>query len=142
MFITPYFGGCKYTNNFLFINKNPVFQCFGLLITPSASHFTFSSSLHILQNFFLQSPIPFRLRILLPLLSLFILHDTPSKLRPFLQVFRNSCHLFPAKTATAIHKSDKFLYIWELQDKISRNILQNPNRQNYGNRPEMDCCPY
>ena len=95
MFITPYFGGCKYTNNFLFINKNPVFQCFGLLITPSASHFPFSSSLHILQNFFLQSPIPFRLRILLPFLSLFILHDTPSKLRPFLQVFRNSCHLFP-----------------------------------------------
>ena len=142
MFITPYFGGCKYTNNFLFINKNPVFQCFGLLITPSALHFTFSSSLHILQNFFLQSPIPFRLRILLPLLSLFILHDTSSKLRPFLQVFRNSCHLFPAKTATATRKSDKFLYIWELQDKISRNILQNPNRQNYGNRPEMDCCPY
>ena len=49
---------------------------------------------------------------------------------------------FSRKTATAIHKSDKFLYIWELQDKISRNILQNPNRQNYGNRPEMDCCPY
>ena len=33
MFITPYFGGCKYTNNFLFINKNIVFQHFGLLIT-------------------------------------------------------------------------------------------------------------
>ena len=33
MFITPYFGGCKYTNNFLFINKNIVFQHFGVLIT-------------------------------------------------------------------------------------------------------------
>ncbi len=33
MFITPYFGGCKYTNKFLFINKNIVFQHFGLLIT-------------------------------------------------------------------------------------------------------------
>ena len=33
MFITPYFGGCKYTNNFLFINKNIVFQHFELLIT-------------------------------------------------------------------------------------------------------------
>ena len=33
MFITPYFGGCKYTNNFLFINKNIEFQWFGLLIT-------------------------------------------------------------------------------------------------------------
>ena len=33
MFITPYFGGCKYTNNFLFINKNIVFQHFVLLIT-------------------------------------------------------------------------------------------------------------
>ena len=33
MFFTPYFGGCKYTNNFLFINKNIVFQHFGLLIT-------------------------------------------------------------------------------------------------------------
>ena len=36
MFITPYFGGCKYTNNFLFINKNIVFQHFVLLITFSA----------------------------------------------------------------------------------------------------------
>ena len=35
MFITPYFGGCKYTNNFLFINKNTVFQHVGLLITPA-----------------------------------------------------------------------------------------------------------
>ena len=33
MFITPYFGGCKYTNNFLFINKNIEIQCFELLIT-------------------------------------------------------------------------------------------------------------
>ena len=33
MYITPYFGGCKYTNNFLFINKNIVFQHFVLLIT-------------------------------------------------------------------------------------------------------------
>ena len=57
MFITPYFGGCKYTNYFLFINKKPVFQCFELLITPAASpNFTsipfpsllpFTSSPHI-----------------------------------------------------------------------------------------------
>ena len=33
MFITPYFGGCKYTNYFLFINKNIEFQWLGLLIT-------------------------------------------------------------------------------------------------------------
>ena len=33
MYITPYFGGCKYTNNFLFINKNIEIQCIGLLIT-------------------------------------------------------------------------------------------------------------
>ena len=33
MFISPYFGGCKYTNNFLFINKNIEFQYFVLLIT-------------------------------------------------------------------------------------------------------------
>ena len=33
MFISPYFGGCKYTNNFLFINKNIEFQRLGLLIT-------------------------------------------------------------------------------------------------------------
>ena len=37
MFITPYFGGCKYTNNFLFINKNIEFQWLGLLITPDYS---------------------------------------------------------------------------------------------------------
>ncbi len=65
------------------------------LLTSHFPFFPFSSFLHILQNFFLQSPIPFRLRILLPSLLLFILRDTPSKLRPFLQVFRNSCHLFP-----------------------------------------------
>ena len=33
MFITPYFGGCKYTNYFLFINKNIEFQWLGMLIT-------------------------------------------------------------------------------------------------------------
>ena len=33
MFHSPNFGGCKYTNNFLFINKNIVFQHFVLLIT-------------------------------------------------------------------------------------------------------------
>ncbi len=38
MFITPYFGGCKYTNNFLFINKNIEFQWFGLLITHTYNH--------------------------------------------------------------------------------------------------------
>ncbi len=39
MFITPYFGGCKYTNNFLFINKNIVFQHFVLLITCHLGRF-------------------------------------------------------------------------------------------------------
>jgi len=34
MFFTPYFGGCKYTNYFLFINKNIEFQWLGMLITP------------------------------------------------------------------------------------------------------------
>ena len=33
MFITPYFGGCKYTNNFLFINNNIEIQYFELLIS-------------------------------------------------------------------------------------------------------------
>ena len=33
MFITPYFGGCKYTNNFLFINNNIEIQYFDLLKT-------------------------------------------------------------------------------------------------------------
>ena len=37
MFITPYFGGCKYTNKFLFINKNIEFQWLGLLITTEIS---------------------------------------------------------------------------------------------------------
>ena len=40
MFITPYFGGCKYTNNFLFINNNIEFQRLGLLITPYLLHNT------------------------------------------------------------------------------------------------------
>ena len=39
MFITPYFGGCKYTNNFLFINNNIEFQQFVLLITSHLSVF-------------------------------------------------------------------------------------------------------
>ncbi len=34
MYSSPLFGGCKYTNYFLFINKNIEIQCFGLLITP------------------------------------------------------------------------------------------------------------
>ena len=34
MFITPLFGGCKYTNKFLIINNIAVFQHFNLLITP------------------------------------------------------------------------------------------------------------
>ena len=33
MFVYPIFWGCKYTNNFLFINKKAEFQCFELLIT-------------------------------------------------------------------------------------------------------------
>ena len=33
MFLSPIFGGCKYTNNFLFINKKPEIQHLGLLIT-------------------------------------------------------------------------------------------------------------
>ena len=33
MFVYPIFWGCKYTNNFLFINKKPEFQQFKLLIT-------------------------------------------------------------------------------------------------------------
>ena len=39
MFLSPIFRGCKYTNYFLFINKNTEFQCFGLLITLSAVYF-------------------------------------------------------------------------------------------------------
>ena len=39
MFISPYFGGCKYTNYFLFINKNIEFQHLGLLITSSLQDF-------------------------------------------------------------------------------------------------------
>ena len=33
MFLSPIFGGCKYTNYFLFINKKPEFQWLGMLIT-------------------------------------------------------------------------------------------------------------
>ena len=35
MFITPLFGGCKYTNKILIINNIAVFQYFNLLITHS-----------------------------------------------------------------------------------------------------------
>ncbi len=52
MFVTPYFGGCKYTNNFLFINKIPVFQHFALLITSglllAATDRKASGSVHFL----------------------------------------------------------------------------------------------
>ena len=36
MFLSPKIWGCKYTNNFLFINKKAVFQHFGVLITLTA----------------------------------------------------------------------------------------------------------
>ena len=54
MFITPLFGGCKYTNKFLIINNIAVFQHFNLLITPffilvsnrsKPQHMTLSSTL-------------------------------------------------------------------------------------------------
>ena len=35
MFVYPIFWGCKYTNNFLFINKKAEFQHFKLLITST-----------------------------------------------------------------------------------------------------------
>ncbi len=39
MFLSPKIWGSKYTNYFLFINKKPEFQCFGLLITLSSPCF-------------------------------------------------------------------------------------------------------
>ena len=33
MLLPHILGGCKYTNNFLFINKNIEIQCFELLIS-------------------------------------------------------------------------------------------------------------
>jgi len=47
MFITPYFGGCKYTNNFLFINKNIEFQWLGLLITLPDGRITTDTHSHL-----------------------------------------------------------------------------------------------
>jgi hypothetical protein len=47
MFITPYFGGCKYANNFLFINKNIEFQCFGVLITLPDGRITTDTPSHL-----------------------------------------------------------------------------------------------
>ena len=38
MFVYPIFGGCKYTNIFLFINKFIEFQCFAVLITSFSQH--------------------------------------------------------------------------------------------------------
>ena len=122
MFITPYFGGCKYTNNFLFINKNPVFQCFGLLITPSVSHFPFSSfplflpsySPELLpaipDSFSTPDPSPVPVAVHPPrhtLQAATIFAGFPEQLPPFSkesQVILDSCHLFPAKNATALQK--------------------------------------
>ena len=47
MFITPCFGGCKYTNNFLFINKNIEFQSLDLLITSFLADFVLAKKLAI-----------------------------------------------------------------------------------------------
>ena len=40
MLFTPYFGGCKYTNNFLFINNNIEIQYFELLISSPKCRLT------------------------------------------------------------------------------------------------------
>ena len=40
MFVYPIFWGCKYTNNFLFINKKAEFQHLKLLITSQRSPVT------------------------------------------------------------------------------------------------------
>ena len=54
MFFTPHFGGCKYTNYFLFINKIIVFQCFDLLITCTFQPKTVSiyDMIHVAKDFF------------------------------------------------------------------------------------------
>ena len=74
MFITPYFGGCKYTNNFLFINKKAEFQCFGVLITSAASNLLLSLSSFLLSL----SSFPLLLHFLSPPSTTFLLHTLSS----------------------------------------------------------------
>ena len=38
MFLSPKIWGCKYTNNFLFINKKAEIQCIDMLITFAVLH--------------------------------------------------------------------------------------------------------
>jgi hypothetical protein len=64
MFLSPEFWGCKYTNNFLFINKNPVFQHFGLLITPLSLSFIPLPSIFL---YFYPAPSPFPVVAHLPI---------------------------------------------------------------------------
>ena len=76
MFISPYFGGCKYTNNFLFINKKAVFQHFGVLITSAASdRLHLFLHLFLLSSFLLSlSSFPLLLHFLSPPSTTFLLH--------------------------------------------------------------------
>ena len=85
MFLSPKIWGCKYTNNFLFINKKAVFQHFGVLITSAASDL-----LLLLLSFsfplfpFLVSPFSF-LFPFTPTLSLPSLYHLPPSY-PFLHI--------------------------------------------------------
>ena len=79
MFLSPKIWGCKYTNNFLFINKKAVFQHFGVLITYAASDllhlFLLFSFLFLLSSFLLSlSSFPLLLHFLSPPSTTFLLH--------------------------------------------------------------------
>ncbi len=50
MFVYPIFWGCKYTNNFLFINKKAEFQHIKLLITSISPIPAGSWNFHISQQ--------------------------------------------------------------------------------------------
>ena len=87
MFLSPKIWGCKYTNNFLFINKKAVFQHFGVLITSAVSDLLLLFLL-LLFSFslfpFLVSPFSF-LFPFTPTLSLPSLYHLPPSY-PFLYI--------------------------------------------------------
>ena len=109
MLITPYFGGCKYTNNFLFINKNIVFQHFVLLITSST----------VSQGEQITYPQKRCYRF-------WMLLDTALSKSKNLGHFGERCALFQVKQGAYLHN---FLYIWELEIPNHRGRRRSRERR-------------
>ena len=123
MFLSPKIWGCKYTNNFLFINKKAVFQHFGVLITSAASD-RFLLLFFLLLLFSFSFLFPFT-----PTLSLPSLYHLPPSY-PFLHIpfsIPFSSYPFP---------SSSFILLYSVTPSVP--VVAHPPDPPYTTHPRTD----